>query len=79
MLKRHAATILIGAVIAFGATEAQAVPITFSTNGIFSTDRDQRRQLFGWQRHDDAHVQCRHGFRVHARWGAVRGHCRHVN
>jgi len=37
MIKRHAATILLGAVIAFGATEAQAVPITFSTTGIFST------------------------------------------
>ena len=36
MLKRHAATILLGTEIAFGATEAQAVPITFSTNGIFS-------------------------------------------
>ena len=36
MMKRHVAIILLGTVIAFGATEAQAVPITFSTTGVFS-------------------------------------------
>ena len=36
MMKRHAAIILLGTGIAFGATEAQAVPITFSTTGVFS-------------------------------------------
>jgi hypothetical protein len=37
MMKRHAAIILLGTAIAFGATEAQAAPITFSTTGVFST------------------------------------------
>src|SRR6476646_6803502 len=36
MMKRPAAIILLGTGIAFGATEAQAVPITFSTTGVFS-------------------------------------------
>jgi hypothetical protein len=37
MMKRQAAIILLGTAIAFGATEAQAAPITFSTTGVFST------------------------------------------
>jgi hypothetical protein len=36
MMKRPAAIILLGTAIIFGATEAQAVPITFSTTGVFS-------------------------------------------
>jgi len=36
MMKRHAAIILLGSALAFGATEAQAVPISFSTTGVFS-------------------------------------------
>ena len=36
MMKRRAAIILLGTGIAFGATEAQAAPITFSTTGVFS-------------------------------------------
>ncbi len=36
MMKRQAAIILLGTGIAFAATEAQAVPITFNTTGLFS-------------------------------------------
>src|SRR4051794_3920597 len=36
MVKRHAAIVLLGTAIAFGATEAHAAPITFSTTGVFS-------------------------------------------
>ncbi len=36
MMKRHVAIILLGTAIVFGATKAQAVPITFSTTGVFS-------------------------------------------
>ena len=34
MMKRHVAIILLGTAIVFGATKAQAVPITFSTTGV---------------------------------------------
>lgn len=36
MMKRYAGVILLGAAMGFGATEAQATPITFSTTGVFS-------------------------------------------
>ena len=35
-MKSYAGIILLGAAMGFGATEAQATPITFSTTGIFS-------------------------------------------